>query len=289
VSTEIENDAAAVLGALVSASDAARAAGGVDQVSDEINGRRLQEELGISPERINDAVSLLEINGYADVMKFLGTAPFDFGLISATPLGRLEYQRAVLASDEAAPDQQAPLPRSPVPVGSPYGFNEEDWEYVEQERGRRQVLKVVLGYQFESDHYDSAALTAMVQRDFEGAVETFNAEGGHEPVDLQLKPLSAGYGEHLFNEIAREIISADIAVFETSDLNPNVMLELGVALTWGIRVLPIKRESRPRPPSDISGQTWADYDQAKGAFVDPTHHEKLVAMVRRATTRKAAR
>jgi len=42
--------------------------------------------------------------------------------------------------------------------------------------------------------------------------------------------LSAGYGRHLFNEIASDIISADIAVFEASDLNANVMIEIGVAL-----------------------------------------------------------
>jgi predicted nucleotide-binding protein len=69
----------------------------------------------------------------------------------------------------------------------------------------------------------------------------------------------------LFNEIARDIISSDIAVFETSDLNPNVMLEMGVALTWDVRVLPIKKEGQPKPPSDISGQTYADYrDSAAG-------------------------
>ena len=75
---------------------------------------------------------------------------------------------------------------------------------------------------------------------------------------LSLRGLRAGYGEHLFNEIARDVISADIAVFETST-NSNVMIEMGVALTWGRRVLPIKKKGA-RIPSDISGQTSADYD-----------------------------
>lgn len=98
--------------------------------------------------------------------------------------------------------------------------------------------------------------------------------------------MAAGYGEHLFNEIARDIISADIAVFETSDLNPNVMLEMGVALTWGIRVLPIKDEGCPRPPSDISGQTWADYRNSAAEFIDSEHHRKLIRMVERAARKK---
>jgi hypothetical protein len=99
------------------------------------------------------------------------------------------------------------------------------------------------------------------------------------PVALVFEPLSAGLGEHLFNEIVRAIISADVAVFETSDLNPNVMIEMGVALTWGTRVLPIKEHDRPRPPSDISGQTWADFRDSAGDFVDAEFRPKLVALI----------
>ena len=84
---------------------------------------------------------------------------------------------------------------------------------------------------------------------FERAVEEYNTLPGAPPTTLNFCPLAAGYGEHLFNEIARDVISADIAVFDTSDLNPNVMLEMGVALTWGVRVLPIKAEGCPKPPS----------------------------------------
>ena len=53
--------------------------------------------------------------------------------------------------------------------------------------------------------------------------------------ELKFRAVHAGYvkSEHLFNEIARDIISSDIAVFETSDMAPNVFIEIGVALTWG--------------------------------------------------------
>ena len=74
-----------------------------------------------------------------------------------------------------------------------------------------------------------------------------------------------------------------------SDLNPNVMVEIGVALTWGVRVLPIKLEGRPSPPSDISGQTWVDYRDSGGEFIDPKHLEKLVRMVQRAARKKPAK
>lgn len=92
----------------------------------------------------------------------------------------------------------------------------------------------------------------------------------------------------MFNEIAREIISSDIAVFETSDMNPNVMIEMGVALTWGVRVLPIKAEGVTRPPSDISGQTWADHRASAAEFVDHDHLDKLVNMIERVMRKKSA-
>ena len=69
-------------------------------------------------------------------------------------------------------------------------------------------------------------------------------------------------------------------------MNPNVMLEMGVALTWGVRVLPIKRQDKPKPPSDVSGQTWADYGKDGADFVDPDHLDKLFRMVERAIQKK---
>lgn len=65
------------------------------------------------------------------------------------------------------------------------------------------------------------------------------------------------------------------------------MLELGVALTWGVRVLVIKKEGCAVPPSDLSGQTWADYRDSAQSFVDPGHPDKLVRMVERAVRKKA--
>jgi hypothetical protein len=144
----------------------------------------------------------------------------------------------------------------------------------------------VLGFQFVSDNYESDLLRQNVEAMFIGAVSSYNEHSRAPSISLQFIPLAAGYGEHLFNEITRDIISADFAVFEASDLNPNVMIEMGVALTWGVRVLPIKAEGKPRPPSDISGQTWADYRNSAGQFTDLEHHRKLVRMIERAARKK---
>lgn len=254
---------------------------------------------GLSPERINDAVATLVDSGYAEWIKTFGTAPFDFNSVSITSRGRYENQR-LSAAHYQLPEDQLPEPTGmrrnalyatlPLPgtegLGSPYGFTDEDWETVAQNKHRPDVLYTVLGHQFSSTFFDSARLRENVKAMLQGAVIRFNETMSRPPLGLDHRVLSAGYGEHLFNEIARDIIGSDIAVFETSDLNANVMLEIGVALTWGVRVLPIKFEGRPKPPSDVSGQTWADYRDSASIFVDLDHEEKLVRMIDRAIRKK---
>jgi hypothetical protein len=268
-----------------------------------LNGPQIAEATGLSPEDINDAVEILVESGLAEWLRFFGTTPYAFGQVQATSRGRLEAQRLTQAAereDGEAPSR-APQPGAqaatsgaapqiiipPTPQGSPYGFGDEHWEVVTARKADAGTLNVVMGYQFASTHYNSAELVQNVKSMFEAAIAAYLERPGALPVQLGFRPLAAGYGEHLFNEIARDIIGSDIAVFDTSDLNPNVMLEMGVALTWGVRVLPIKKEGCARPPSDLSGQTWADYLDSALRFVDPDHPGKLVSMVERAVRKKA--
>lgn len=265
----------------------------------EVDGPTLAEITSLSPNDLNDAVSLLQRSGYVEWRQYLGTGPFVFGHVWVTPVGRYEAER--LASILAAPLNVAAAPSvnaaanggglslPPVPIGSPYGFNDEDWEFIAKQKDEASQLMVVMGYQFESAHYDPASLRDNVRAMFQVAVDRYNELPGSLQTSLDFRPLAAGYGEHLFNEIARDIIASDIAVFDTSDLNPNVMVEVGVALTWGIRVLPIKLHTQPNPPSDISGQTWASYKENASTFLDPDHGEKLVRMVERAIRKKGRR
>lgn len=251
----------------------------------EVSGSKLQELTGLNPSEINGAVALLELAGYVESLRYLETAPFDFGHVILTSRGRYKYER-LTETNTLSRTTEAEIVRSPTPVGSPYGFNAEDWEIVAEVKGKSDQLQVVFGYQFESYHYNTKTLKQNVEKMFQKAVEAYNKLPNAIAVELNFKPLAAGYGGHLFNAIAHAIISADIAVFDTSDLNSNVMIELGVALTWGVRVLPIKEEKCPSPPSDISGQTWADYRNSGSEFVDPYHGDKLSEMVAREARKK---
>lgn len=287
--TQIERDARLILDVLASKS------------RDEfVPAAEIAQATNLPPDRVSDAVAMLVDTGYAEWLQTFGTAPFDFAEAYLTSRGRYEQQRVHAAREAAANagvDSSgaagAPLPtpslRPPAPLGSPYGFTDEDWETAALQKSRVDVLYVVLGHQFESSWYHTAVLRRHVEMMFADAVKRHNARPGTVDVQLQFKALAAGYGEHLFNQIARDIIGSDIAVFETSDLNPNVMLEMGVALTWGVRVLPIKAEGRPLPPSDVSGQTWADYRESGREFLDFDHIEKLEAMISRALRKKTPR
>ncbi len=251
----------------------------------ELSGPELAEITGLTPNEINDAVTVLQEAGLTEWLLTFGTGPYDFNVVWITPRGRYELER-IAKPPGVERALEAQMVRPPSPVGSPFGFTDLDWEIVADRKSRKDTLYVVAGYQFKSEFYDAEKLTANVRNMFERAAEEYNRQPGPYQIIVDFHPLTAGYGEHLFNEIARDIISADIAVFETSNLNPNVMVELGVALTWGVRVLPIKKEGQPIPPSDISGQTWADYQDNASNFLDPDHSRKLILMIERAARKK---
>lgn len=252
----------------------------------EIDGKRVQGLTELTPQEINDAVSILIDAGYVEWLQYMGTTPFDFGYVWITPRGKLEYESAKREQEQSLADMTAIIHRPITPVGSPYGFEDEDWKIVAEKKSIGNTLSVVFGYQFKSEFYDTNRLIANLEKSFKLSVDEYNSLKNSIPVTLDFCPLAAGYGEHLFNEICRDIISADIAVFETSDMNPNVMVEMGVALTWGIRVLPIKMKGRPKPPSDISGHTWADYENSAETFVNPDHSKKMLRMVERSARKK---
>jgi len=105
----------------------------------------------------------------------------------------------------------------PRPIGSPYGFKAVDWDTVIDRKSRVNELFVVLGYQFKSVNYDGEQLLKNLETMFRRAMEYYNDVTSSVKAQLDFRGLGAGYGGHLFNEIARDIIASDIAVFDTSD------------------------------------------------------------------------
>lgn len=260
-------------------------------------GKDLEQFVNLSPNELNDAIDYLEDRGLIDRNNFLGTAPYKFGFATLNSKGRYLYHEIVSEKDSGAEDDAKKsstltefaidvISKQPLAAGSPFGFTDLDWEFVQQESNKENIIKVVFGYQFKSDYYDSKILTQNVESEFQKAVQRYNEKGGKISIKLNFISLAAGYGEHLFNQIARDIISSDIAVFETSDQNPNVMIEMGVALTWGKRVMPIKQKDRLPPPSDISGQTYLNYSDNGAIFESENHDLKMLSMIERSVQKK---
>ena len=57
-----------------------------------IGGKEVQEATKLIPAEINDAVNLLAEQGMVEAYRSLGTAPFDFYMVSITPRGRYEHE-----------------------------------------------------------------------------------------------------------------------------------------------------------------------------------------------------
>lgn len=250
-----------------------------------VSGRTIADITGIHHDDINDAVTILVESGLVEWLQEIGTAPYKFSAVWINPRGRIEINRVLETVPQISNAGIAAI-KYPIPVGSPFGFTDQDWELVLDRKVRSNILYVVMGFQFQSEYYDNNLMLENTSSMFSRAVDEYNQLTSSLPIELSFRPLAAGYGEHLFNKIARDIISADIAVFETSDQNPNVMIELGVALTWGVRVFPIKMIGCESPPSDISGQTWVEYRENGSDFIDSDHDRKLLLMVQRAARKK---
>lgn len=249
----------------------------------------LQNYSKLTPRDISDAVNYLEDVGAIKVIKTLGTAPFRFASVWMESRGRYLYHEIKEHAKKKVNSKQPNgmlLSRPINPIGSPYGFTEDDWLTVSLQKEKAQTLYVVLGMQFQSTHYNTDDLSRNVKTLFENAVSQYNHAFPDNTITLHFEQLAAGLGEHLFNQIARSIIGADIAVFETSDLNPNVMLEMGVALTWGVRVIPMRKKGGHTPPSDISGQTWIEHEDSASAIADSEFQRKLFKMIERVVVSK---
>ena len=260
----------------------------VEKGIEEAEGEQIKQIVGLNPEDINDAVAYLKDLGAIEVYNWLGTAPYKFGSVMVNSRGKyLYYEMKKKISEAGKREERKLLPERPInPVGSPYGFTSYDWEFVSLRRKERNTLNVVFGLQFESKYYPTDQLINNIKQHFQKAVDVYNEKHSGEKITMQFEKLAAGYGEHLFNDIARSIISSDIAVFEVSDQNPNVMIELGVALTWGVRVLPLRKKNSPKLPADISGQTWIEYEEAGEKIIDKEFHQKLEKMIERAISKK---
>lgn len=267
----------------------------VEDKINETSGKSINELTGFEANDINDAVDYLESIGAIKVLKALRTDPYNFSRIKVTARGKYLFyeirdelktsktkeEKKKDISEKLRNDETLLLPERPKnPVGSPYGFQEKDWKFVSSRKKDDKNLYVVLGLKYKSEHYNTTKLIKNLETHFKTSLKSSIEKEEIDPAKLQFEKLRAGLGGHVFNKIAKKIIGADIAVFEVSDHAPNVMIELGVALTWGIPVIPLFKNGAPELPSDISGHSWVKYDDNFNIIFDDDFQDNLKEIIR---------
>lgn len=175
-----------------------------------LHGTRLAELTALTPSEINDAVSILEESGMVESLKAIGTRPYTFYNVTLTSRGRYEYERHQSTPQNTEIGEHR-VAISPVPIGSPYGFTDEDWELVTTRKNDHTKIYIVFGFEFESSYYNRNSLAENIESMFADALHEYRKnDRSVSDVEIEFKTLAAGYGGHLFNEIACDIISSDI-------------------------------------------------------------------------------
>lgn len=109
--------------------------------------------------------------------------------------------------------------------------------------------EIFTGFQFSSEYYNTMSLK-------KGITESLKSLG--------IKPFFAdehAKSEHITCKLCEKMQRVNFCIFDLSDLNPNVILELGIAYGFGKRVVIIKnKKSLKKIPSDLQGIERIEYE-----------------------------
>lgn len=82
-----------------------------------LDGNKIRIATKLEPDRINDAVALLDDSGYVEIRRYLGTAPYNFGYVELHARGRQEAERLLRARlVKASTTPRQPVLRNPPPA-----------------------------------------------------------------------------------------------------------------------------------------------------------------------------
>ncbi len=124
-----------------------------------------------------------------------------------------------------------------------------------------QKVQAVLAYQFQSAcrAYTKKALLDAFRAACKAAERQLKKQ--YERLSIQPASECSHIGFPLSEQIVKMFTTADIGVFEISDVNPNVMYEAGLLTGRGLHPILIRnsRKSPINPPSDIAGLLVLNY------------------------------
>lgn len=123
----------------------------------------------------------------------------------------------------------------------------------------RRAMEVFAGYQFDSDYFNRSELDDAIAWACDTAATDISRK---QEVDLKYTPVDVTPGNVLLRELKSLISASSICIFEASDLNSNVFIELGLALAFEKPIVVLVNSSalrKIRLPSDISGIVYCEY------------------------------
>jgi hypothetical protein len=127
-------------------------------------------------------------------------------------------------------------------------------------------ISVVFGYPWDAkkrpeDDAKYDFIKAIIKKGTAGT-ETMSGEGG-ERIAVTVARLRGKHGAPILDDIRSRIHAADVLIFDLDEFNPNVLLELGMALAHsseGKFVFILMKETQ-RIPSDLSGYLVSYYKE----------------------------
>jgi len=128
---------------------------------------------------------------------------------------------------------------------------------------KKRKLKVFVGYQINSEYHDTKELKETIFKVKKNIEEEFSN------IELDIKFGEFGAGKVLFNEVLNAIKECEIAIFDISENNPNVLIEVGMAYGNNKQVVLLKNElskERFRVPTDISAFVYVPYRDKKAIY-----------------------
>jgi len=136
------------------------------------------------------------------------------------------------------------------------------------------AVAITLCYQFESTYYNKGQLKSCILRATEEAEEIISDNVNIVFEDIE----NANLGNMVHENVSNSIRKSHIVIFELSDVNPNVLYELGIANGLKKPIIIIREEdSQEELPSDINQLIYLTYRKEK---LDNFHHELAATIVK---------
>lgn len=121
-------------------------------------------------------------------------------------------------------------------------------------------IKLFYGFQFTSSNIDEKILEKLINDSSNDSTENLINKMGLNFIEIHPHKYELENTYTIFDSLFNKIDDSDICIFEISDKNPNVFLEMGYAKGKNKYVIPLLNEDLLKEvPSDISGLVTVAY------------------------------